>query len=144
MPELIELLEIPPGKVVHIIVRSREADAKMLALEEDNGAGSGGGEAGIVPEASPGDAMRELRQYLAGLNLDEQASLIALAWIGRGTYAPGELGEAIAAAKAEHAANAAAYLASLPLLPVYLEDALNQLEIDAADAETGVSRPAHT
>ena len=90
----------------------------------------------------PGDATRqELREFLNGLNEDEQASLIALAWIGRGTYAPGELDEAIATAKSEHGSNAPAYLFSLPLLPDYLEDALDQLGICAGAAEEEILRP---
>jgi len=132
MPELIEMLEISPEKVAHVILRSREVDVKTDAWDEEKESESDSDDAGgeTILEDLPGDATRqELREFLNGLNEDEQASLIALAWIGRGTYAPGELDEAIAAAKSEHSSNAPAYLFSLPLLPDYLEDALDQLGI---------------
>ncbi len=143
MPEPVELLEISPEKVAHVILRAREIDVKMEAWDDgeaDNGALDGEGE--TILEDLPGDATRqELREFLDGLNQDEQASLIALAWIGRGTYAAAELGEAIATARAEHGANASAYLFGLPLLPDYLEDALDQLGISAGGAEADILGP---
>jgi len=145
MQDLDEMLEIAPGKVAHVIVRSREVDVKIEAWDEDADPDSAGGDADqeTILEDLPGDATRqELREFLEALNEDEQASLIALAWIGRGTYAPGEMGEAIATARAEHGTNASAYLLSLPLLPDYLEDALDQLGICAGDAEAEILRPA--
>lgn len=144
MPELIELLEISPGKVAHVILRSREVDVKAEAWDEDGESDSIDADGETILEDLPGDATRqELREFLESLNADEQASLIALAWIGRGTYAPGELDEAIATAKSEHGPNASAYLFSLPLLPDYLEDALDQLGICAGEAETDILRPAN-
>ncbi|MGO9173159.1 MAG: DUF3775 domain-containing protein [Rhodomicrobium sp.] len=144
MPELIEMLEISPEKVAHVILRSREVDVKMDAWDEEKESESDpdDAEGETILEDLPGDATRqELKEFLNGLNEDEQASLIALAWIGRGTYAPGELDEAIATAKSEHSSNAPAYLFSLPLLPDYLEDALDQLGICAGAAEAEILRP---
>lgn len=145
MPELNEMLEISRGKVAHVIGHSREAGVKTEAWDEDADLDSATVDADgeTILEDLPSDATRqELREFLDALNEDEQASLIALAWIGRGTYAPGEIDEAISTAKAEHSANAAAYLFSLPLLPDYLEDALEQLGISAGDVEDEILRPA--
>lgn len=144
MPELNELLEISPDKVAHVILRAREVDVKAEAWDEDADPDSAAEDADgeTILEDRPGDATRdELKEFLEALNEDEQASLIALAWIGRGTYAPGELDEAIATAKSEHGANAPAYLFSLPLLPDYLEDALEQLGVCAGDEEEEILRP---
>jgi Protein of unknown function (DUF3775) len=139
LPQLIELLEISPGKAAHVVIRSREIDGKTAAWDDDgDGIEPDGGPETILQDL-PGDATREeLRAFLQSLNEDEQASLVALAWIGRGTYAPGELGEAISAAKAEHGLDATQYLFSLPLLPDYLEDAMDQLGISIEDAEAGI------
>jgi Protein of unknown function (DUF3775) len=134
MPEPNEMLEIAPGKVAHVIVRSR-GPANSDALNEDGDPSSPGAEAGgeLAPEVlAPLTARPELAVFLEALSEDEQASLVALMWIGRGTYAAGEIGEAIAAARAEHGTNAPAYLLSLPLLPEYLEDGLEQLGVSPA------------
>jgi hypothetical protein len=142
LPESIEMLDISPQKVAHVILRSREVDGKTEAWDEDDDSDSVDADGETILEDLPGDATRqELREFLDGLNEDEQASLIALAWIGRGTYAPGELDEAIAAARSEHGGNASAYLFSLPLLPDYLEDALDQLGISPENAEAEILGP---
>jgi hypothetical protein len=143
MLEQMEMLEISPEKVAHVIIRSRELDVKMAPWDGDGDSDSDDADGDTILEDLPGDATRqELREFLGSLNEDEQASLIALAWIGRGTYAPGELDEAIATAKAEHGSNAIAYLFGLPLLPDYLEDALDQLGISVEDAEGEIFRRA--
>jgi hypothetical protein len=137
------MLEISTDKVAHVILRAREVDVKTGAWDEDGTIDRDDVSSETILEDLPGDATRqELKEFLNSLNEDEQASLIALAWIGRGTYAPGELDEAIATAKSEHGLNASAYLFSLPLLPDYLEDALDQLGYSVEDAEAAVWRPA--
>jgi hypothetical protein len=137
------MLEISPEKVAYIIIRAREVDVKTAAWDGDGVTDLDDAGAETILEDLPGDATRqELKEFLDGLNEDELASLIALAWIGRGTYAPAELDDAIAMAKTEHHSNGPAYLFSLPLLPDYLEDALDQLGISVEDAEGGVMRPA--
>jgi Protein of unknown function (DUF3775) len=143
MLEPIEMLEISPGKVAFVIIRSREVDVKTAAWDGDGVSDADDADGDTILEDLPGDATRqELKEFLEALNEDEQASLIALAWIGRGTYAPGELDEAIATAKAEHGSNAPSYLFSLPLLPDYLEDGLDQLGVSVEEAESSVLRPA--
>jgi hypothetical protein len=137
------MLEISTDKVAHVILRSREIDVKTEAWNDETDVDRDDGTAETILEDLPGDATRdELREFLQSLNEDELASLIALAWIGRGTYAPGELDEAIATAKSEHGANGIEYLFSLPLLPDYLEDGLDQLGVSVEDAEISIMRPA--
>jgi hypothetical protein len=133
------MLEITTDKVAHVIIRARELDVKTAPWDDD--ADRDDVTSDTILEDSPSDATRqELREFLDSLNEDEQASLIALAWIGRGTYAPGELDEAIATAKAEHGGNAVDYLFGLPLLPDYLEEALDQLGFSVEEAEEGILR----
>ncbi len=137
------MLEISTDKVAHVILRAREVDVKTEAWEDENDIDRDDVNSETILEDLPGDATRqELKEFLESLNEDELASLIALAWIGRGTYAPGELVEAISTAKAEHGGNGVAYLFSLPLLPDYLEDGLDQLGYSVEDAERDILRPS--
>jgi hypothetical protein len=136
------MLEISTDKVAHVILRAREIDVKTGAWDDAEDIDRDDVTSETILEDLPGDATRqELKEFLESLNEDELASLIALAWIGRGTYAPGELDEAISTAKAEHGGNGVAYLFGLPLLPDYLEDALDQLGVSAEDAERDLLRP---
>ena len=72
------------------------------------------------------------------MNEDEQASLVALAWIGRGSFAPEELEEALTTARSEHANRTEDYLLGMPLLADYLEEGLDRLGYSVEDAEDDV------
>ena len=105
------MLEISTDKVAHIILRAREVDAKTEAWDDEDDKDRDDLTSETILEDLPEDATRqELKEFLESLNEDELASLIALAWIGRGTYAPGEMDEALSTAKSEHGGNGVAYL----------------------------------
>ncbi|MEM9344921.1 MAG: DUF3775 domain-containing protein [Pseudomonadota bacterium] len=76
-----------------------------------------------------------LREYISGLNDDEAVSLVATMWVGRGSFEPEDVKEAIETARAEATAPTEAYLAGIPELPDLLEDGMDALGISVADAE---------
>jgi Protein of unknown function (DUF3775) len=76
--------------------------------------------------------------FIGGLNVDEQVSLVALTWIGRGTYGPEDLEEAIETARNERVNATSQYLLGIPLLADYLEEGLDKLGISVEDAEKGI------
>ena len=126
-------LEISPTKVGFVIVKAREYGAKVGAW--DDGATSDH-DADSILEAFSGDStLAELKEFIHDLNEDEQVSLVALAWIGRGSFAPEELDDALETARAERTNRTADYLIGIPLLSDYLEEALDQLGYSVEDAE---------
>jgi hypothetical protein len=72
-------------------------------------------------------AAARLKGTIDGLNEDEQASLVALMWIGRGTYDAADLEEAVSVARSEHINETSDYLLGVPLLANYLEAGLDKL-----------------
>jgi hypothetical protein len=62
--------------------------------------------------------------FINGMDVEEQINLVALAWLGRGTYGIDEWQEALDTARAEHNKRTAQYLLGLPLLGDYLADGL--------------------
>jgi len=102
-----ELLEISPQKVVQVIFWAREKR----------------------------DAEAELRGFIAAMNDDEKASLVALTWIGRETFEAGDLAEAIATAKEEATSPTENYLVNMPLFADYLEAGLEAVGISASEVE---------
>ncbi|MGH1420079.1 MAG: DUF3775 domain-containing protein [Hyphomicrobiaceae bacterium] len=133
------MLEISPEKVAHVIVKAREFDVKVDAWD----GGASGGEVNDDPEAVledlPDDpVMGELIGFIDRLNVDEQVSLVALMWIGRGTYDALEIEEAKATARSERVNATSAYLLGVPLLADYLEEGLEKLGISIEDAEKGI------
>ena len=68
-----------------------------------------------------------LAEFVETLDEDEQASLLAIAWIGRGMYQPENLAEAFEKAKSEHLFLNASYLIGIPLLADYLYEGVEKL-----------------
>jgi uncharacterized protein DUF3775 len=126
-------LEISPMKVGFVIVKAREIAAKVAAW--DDGATSDHDAESILESFSDDATQDELKGFIRDLNEDEQASLVALAWIGRGSFAPEELEEALSTARTEHTNRTEDYLLGMPLLPDYLEEGLDRLGYSVEDAE---------
>jgi hypothetical protein len=87
-----------------------------------------------------GRAEGELRAFIDRLNEDEQVSLVALMWIGRGSFEPEELDEAKATAAAEATTPTADYLIGTPHLSDHLENGLEALGLSASDEEDDLIR----
>src|SRR5919109_5656198 len=105
------MLEIAPEKVAHIIIKAREYGAKVGAWNSTLQEGDAEEDPQAILEDLASDATRrELMSFINGLNVDEQNHLVALAWIGRGTYEPEELAEAVETARSERSNRTARYL----------------------------------
>lgn len=84
-------------------------------------------EDGLGNENDPDPAHRELVGFIDSLNLDEQIALVALAWLGRGTYDRSEWDDALRDARDGHTEHTGHYLVGIPLLGTWLEEGLSQL-----------------
>ena len=130
------MLEIDPAKVCFIIVKAREFDAKVEPVEPDPGSNpSDDGGRGVLEDYADDPVQEELQRLIGALNEDEQANLVALAWLGRGDYTAVEWDQAVKAAHERHTGKTARYLLGIPLLGDYLEEALNQLDYSCAETE---------
>lgn len=122
------MLQISPAKIAHIIIRARQYDS------------------GVDPWAHQGSRPQhgiraELQDFIATLNEDEQASLVAVMWIGRESFEPEELEEAIQTARIERTTPTESYLMGEPRLADLLESGLEALGISPEDAEDDLSPP---
>ncbi len=127
------LLAIHPDKVRQIITDARIFDAKEEMSDPDSGSNaSDDGMADILEELPEEDdaTYQALLDFIRGLDAREQISLVALAWIGRGTYGADEWKQAVAEAQRAHNNRTAEYLTSLPMLGDYLEEGLSAVEIE--------------
>lgn len=119
------MLTIDPDKVCHIIVKARHVSAKVEPVEPDPGSNMAEDEMMEVLEDYPDDATEaELTAFIDTLNVDEQAELVALAWIGRGSFSKEEWADALEEARNAQNRHTARYLLGMPLLGDYLADAL--------------------
>ena len=106
------MLDISVHKIAQVILMSRELDR----------------------------AEAELRAFIDRLTEEEQASLVAVMWIGRDSFAADELEDAKATAMAEATTPTADYLLGTPHLSDHLENGLDALGLSALDDEDELVR----
>lgn len=82
----------------------------------------------------------ELRAFIDRLSEDEQASLVAVMWIGRESFEAEDLDEALATARREASTPTADYLLGTPHLSDHLENGLEALGLSAYDDEDELVR----
>ena len=119
-------LGVAPEKVRFVIVKARQFDAKEAESDPDEGSDAiDDGMTDILEDDPENDAVQqELTAFINGMDEEEQINLVALAWLGRGTYGIDEWQEALDTAKSEHNKRTAQYLLGLPLLGDYLAEGL--------------------
>ncbi|MCR0985393.1 DUF3775 domain-containing protein [Roseomonas populi] len=86
-------------------------------------------------DAKPDLTGENLETLIEELNEDEQAALIALAWVGRGDYEPDEWGEALGLARERNEADTAGYLMGMDLLGDLLAEGLAAFGIVVEEIE---------
>jgi hypothetical protein len=92
-------LDIASDTLAFIIEKAREFDVKESDSDPDSGSNpTDDGNADILEDKADDATREELVGAIRELNEDERAELIALAWLGRGTYDLEEWDEAISTA----------------------------------------------
>ena len=74
-------------------------------------------------------------EFIEAMTVDEQANLVAIMWIGRGSFEPEDWDEALNTALNEATVPTADYLKGSPHLADHLEAGLEALGIDPSEAE---------
>lgn len=122
-------MEINPEKVRQVIAGARIVDAKEDVCDSDPGSNaSDDGMVDILEDRADDATGQELMEFIRSLDDEEQAELVALAWIGRGTFDAVQFDEAVAEATRAHNNRTAEYLIGLPKLGDYLEEGLSAVE----------------
>ena len=122
------MLQISADKIAHIIIRAREYDSGVDAWAHQG--------------SRPQHGVRaELHDFIDSLNEDEQASLVAVMWIGRDSFDAGELSEAIETARSERSVPTPVYLMGEPRLADLLEAGLEALGLSPGDLQDEVNKP---
>jgi hypothetical protein len=120
-------MELAVDTVTFIIDKARE-----LVIDEREADDDEDEESSAFASSAEQD---ELKEFIDTLDESEQAELVALAWIGQGTFTAEDWDEAVESALEEHHKAAADYLLTLALLADDLENGLGELGISADEDE---------
>ncbi|WOI32278.1 DUF3775 domain-containing protein [Tritonibacter scottomollicae] len=74
----------------------------------------------------------ELRAFIADMNEDEQADLVAILWVGRGVFEAEEFTQAVDTARQEKTTPTEDYLMATPNLAYDIEAGLEALGVDVS------------
>lgn len=125
------MLSIDLDKVRFVIEKARVFDAGMDGAEADELPASTAHTSDELLEDDDLDGAddddpvyAEVREMINELNVDEQVELVALVWVGRGTYGTDEWDTALEEAQRAHNKRTAEYLLGMPLLADYLAEGL--------------------
>lgn len=127
------MIDLNPENVWFIIAHLREFQAQeTVELPDEVPSGSGfGDEHEALAEAfgethQEDELFEELRSTIDDLEPDQQITLVALLWLGRGDFSLDEWDDALEEAREAFNGRTAAYLLSTPLAADYLEEGLDQ------------------
>ena len=109
---------------------TEEVGKELEAQERDFDELSEDIEDGLQEEGAADPAFLELMGFIGALSEEEQVALVALSWIGRGTYSADEVDDALDEARDAANDRTGEYLLGMPMLPDYLEEGMNILGIE--------------
>jgi hypothetical protein len=126
-------LTISLDEVCRIVLRAREYDAQVPAVDPDDASHMADDDAvGVLEDSSNTSVEEELSSAIEDLNDDEQAELYALMLVGGGSYDASEWDEALAMAT-EEVADIPAALMRTPMLASLLEAGLAAFDLSCDD-----------
>ncbi|HYD11941.1 MAG TPA: DUF3775 domain-containing protein [Allosphingosinicella sp.] len=123
----------PLDTICRLILRARELEAQIPAEEPDEDPddvddfeedGEGGGTLSVLEDELNDGVEEEVQATLEDLAEDQLAEILALAWVGRGTYDASEWDEAFAEASDLGPDERIDELTDMPLLAGYLDAGL--------------------
>lgn len=128
------MLAINTDKICFVIAKARMFDVKEGVSDPDSGSNPTDEDMRDILEDFASDpTYQELVEFIRGLDEEEQINLVALAWVGRGTFDRSEWAEALETARDAHNNRTAEYLTGLPLLGDYLEEGLEAFGESCSD-----------
>ncbi len=125
-------LATPLDMICRLIVRGRELEAQVPANETDDSAeepDDADDRFAVLEDETNTAVEAEIRVLLDDLADDQLAELLALAWVGRGTYDVSEWDEAIEEAADAGGDDPIDQLLDMPMLSAYLESALAAFDL---------------
>lgn len=126
-------LSISLETVCRIIIRAREYEAQVPAVDPDDGSNpTDDGDVEVLEDENNSAVEEELRAIIDDLAEDEQQELIALVMVGRGTFDGTEWDDAMETASDEMR-DAADYLLGVPMLAGFLDAGLAAFDLSCDD-----------
>ena len=135
-PEPPEDFALDQATLAYIVVKAKAFDA-LVGSDDASDASDAADDRFVdaLEDERDNPLQRELAAAIRGLDEDAKATLVALAWLGRGDYEAEDWQEALTAARERAEGPTARYLMGIPLLGDYLEEGADKLGINLTSEE---------
>jgi hypothetical protein len=117
---------INTDKVCYVAAKARELESEDEGMDADASNATDDRFVSVLTEEAFGVVRDEIASYIDAMDDDEQAELVALAWVGRGDFTSEDWDEAVRQARARREGSTSAYLIGIPLLASHLENGLGE------------------
>ncbi len=129
-------LSINPETIGYIAMMAREFHAKeQVSIPEEPLSATSDWAMQVLADHMDDPTYNELKSTIEDLEPDQQVQLVALMWLGRGTFSIDEWDDALQEAGDSWTKNTANYVMGTPLLSNYLEEGLSLLGYSTEDYE---------
>ena len=128
------MLNISSDIVCSIIGRAREFHAKEEVVIPNIGDDDADWGMQVLADHANDPSYQELKTNINDLEPDQQVTLVALMWLGRGDYTTDDWQEALLFARERRNDRTAEYLIGTPLVADYLEEGLSQFDLSCDEA----------
>ena len=124
-------LATPLETICRLIVRAREMEAQVPAIETDDEKDptDSDDEFAVLEDEANEAVEEEMFALLDDLGEDQVQEILALAWVGRGTYDPSEWDEALETAADPDSEEPVDQLMDMPTLAAYLDAGLAAFDL---------------
>ena len=121
-------MDLNPDTVFFIVDKARAFHVKeQVSIPEEPLSSSGDWARQVLADHSDDPTFQELKTTIDDLEPDQQVSLVALMWVGRGDYSADEWDDAFKNAGESWNERSAEYLIGTPLVADYLHMGLDEL-----------------
>lgn len=128
------MLEVNPEIVCYLIDKAQQFHAKEeVVIPDDAGDPGDDWAVQILADHASDLTYQEVKAAIDDLEPEQQASLVALMWIGRGDYSGDEWDAVLEEAKGSWTPRTAEYLLATPLVADYLQEGLAELGYSCHD-----------
>lgn len=124
-------LATPLETICRLIIRAREMEAQVPGeqTEADDDPTDSDDEFAVLEDEADGSVEEEIRSLLDDLGEDQLQEILALAWVGRGTYDASEWNDALEEAADRDAEDPVDQLLDMPTLAAFLDAGLAAFEM---------------
>lgn len=136
---LIDDLALSEDALAGIILKAKTFAAVLPEADpRESSNGSDDRMVDVLEDQPDNHARQELEVAINDLDVEQQSTLVALTWVGRGDYSAAEWKDAFRTAREREGTVTSHYLSGIPMLADHIENGAAELGVNVTDAKVAI------